>query len=230
MLIRLNQIMRGWANYFKHAACKRTLSRLSHFVWWRVIGWLRRLHRWRWKDVRRPVHHTHRAVDTDHGRTGSRCSTWRRCRSPATATGATPSPTPGPCPTTPARQEPWRARCGESRTPGSASGLGKRTESNPGTAPQADSTRRRRSCLCADEKSQVQALDRTQASLPMVTGRRRDDDPRLQAPRHHHPVRRAGRADRHGHRPVHASAPASGMVEVPQGHRPARCPRTCRSI
>ena len=53
VLIRLNQIMRGWANYFKHAACKRTLSRLSHFVWWRVIGWLRRMHRWRWKDVRR---------------------------------------------------------------------------------------------------------------------------------------------------------------------------------
>jgi len=51
-LIRLNQIMRGWANYFRHAACKRTLNGLSHFVWWRVIGWLRRLHRWRWKDVR----------------------------------------------------------------------------------------------------------------------------------------------------------------------------------
>ncbi len=53
VLIRLNQIMRGWSNYFKHAACKRTLSRLSHFVWWRVIRWLRRLHRWRWKDVHR---------------------------------------------------------------------------------------------------------------------------------------------------------------------------------
>jgi len=52
VLIRLNQIMRGWANYFKHAACKRTLSGLSHFVWWRLVGWLRRLHRWRWKDVR----------------------------------------------------------------------------------------------------------------------------------------------------------------------------------
>jgi len=53
VLIRLAQIMRGWANYFKHAACKRTLSRLSHFVWWRVIRWLRALHRWKWKDVRR---------------------------------------------------------------------------------------------------------------------------------------------------------------------------------
>jgi len=52
VLIRLNQIIRGWANYFRHAACKRTLSTLSHFVWWRVIRWLRRLHRWTWKDVR----------------------------------------------------------------------------------------------------------------------------------------------------------------------------------
>ena len=61
VLIRLNQVMRGWANYFKHAACKRTLSRLSHFVWWRVIRWLRRLHRWRWKDV-------HRRFTTPSGR------------------------------------------------------------------------------------------------------------------------------------------------------------------
>ena len=53
VLIRLNQIMRGWANYFRHAACKRTLSQLSHFVWGRMIRWLRRLHRWGWKDVRR---------------------------------------------------------------------------------------------------------------------------------------------------------------------------------
>src|SRR5207247_1108522 len=35
------------------AACKRTLSRLFHFVWWRMIRWLRTLHRWTWTDVRR---------------------------------------------------------------------------------------------------------------------------------------------------------------------------------
>ena len=38
------------------------------------------------------------------------------------------------------RQAPWRARCVETCTAGSASGLGKRTSSNAGTAPQADST------------------------------------------------------------------------------------------
>ena len=53
VLIRLNQIMRGWANYFKHAVAKHTFHALSHFVWWRVIRWLGALHRWKWKDVRR---------------------------------------------------------------------------------------------------------------------------------------------------------------------------------
>jgi RNA-directed DNA polymerase len=53
VLIRLNQIMRGWANYFKHAVCKHTLSNLAYFAWWRVVRWFRTLHRWRWKDVRR---------------------------------------------------------------------------------------------------------------------------------------------------------------------------------
>src|SRR5215813_12603617 len=42
--------------------------------------------------------------------------------------------------TTPERRKPWRARCRETGTAGSASCLGKRTGSNPGTAPQADST------------------------------------------------------------------------------------------
>lgn len=53
VLIRMNQVMRGWANYFKHAVCKHTLSNLARFVWWRMVRWLSRLHRWRWKAVRR---------------------------------------------------------------------------------------------------------------------------------------------------------------------------------
>ena len=53
MLIRLNQIMRGWANYFKHAVCKHTLDNLENFVWHRVIRWWIRLHRWKWHNVRR---------------------------------------------------------------------------------------------------------------------------------------------------------------------------------
>ncbi len=56
VLIRLNQIMRGWSAYFRHAVAKHTMSSLENFVWHRVIRWWKTLHRWRWKDVRR--HHT----------------------------------------------------------------------------------------------------------------------------------------------------------------------------
>jgi RNA-directed DNA polymerase len=52
VLIRLNQIMRGWANYFKHAVAKHTFSSLSHFAWHRVMAMMRHRHRWNWKDVR----------------------------------------------------------------------------------------------------------------------------------------------------------------------------------
>ena len=53
VLIRLGQIMRGCSNYFRHAVCKHTFARLSHFVWWRVARWLSTLHHWSWTDFRR---------------------------------------------------------------------------------------------------------------------------------------------------------------------------------
>jgi len=54
--------------------------------------------------------------------------------------------------------------------------------------------------LCMDEKSQIQALDRTHPTLPSEEGPRRHDDSRLQAQRHHHVVRRAERPHRQGDR------------------------------
>ena len=51
VLIRLNQIMRGWSNYFKHAVCKHIMDTLETFVWRRVVHWWKKLHRWRWKDI-----------------------------------------------------------------------------------------------------------------------------------------------------------------------------------
>jgi RNA-directed DNA polymerase len=53
VLIRINQITRGWANYFKHAIAQRTFSKLQHYVWWRMVRMMRTRHRWKWKDVRR---------------------------------------------------------------------------------------------------------------------------------------------------------------------------------
>ena len=52
VLIRLNQIMRGWANYFKHAVAKHTFNSLRNFAWQRVMVMTRYRHRWSWKDVR----------------------------------------------------------------------------------------------------------------------------------------------------------------------------------
>ena len=53
VLTRLNQVMRGWANYFRHAVAKHTFNMLDNFAWWRVIRMLRARHHWRWTDVRR---------------------------------------------------------------------------------------------------------------------------------------------------------------------------------
>lgn len=53
VLTRLGQVLRGWSTYFRHAVCKHTFGRLAHFIWWRIVHWLRTLHRWGWKDFRR---------------------------------------------------------------------------------------------------------------------------------------------------------------------------------
>ena len=52
MLTRLNQVMHGWAGYFKHAVAKNAFSMLDQFAWWRLIRMLRVRHHWSWTDVR----------------------------------------------------------------------------------------------------------------------------------------------------------------------------------
>lgn len=52
-LTRLAQIMRGWANYFKHAVAKHTFGKLDDFTWWRLAHMLRARHRWNWGQLRR---------------------------------------------------------------------------------------------------------------------------------------------------------------------------------
>jgi RNA-directed DNA polymerase len=53
VLTRLGQIMRGWANYFKHAVAKHTFSKLDTFTWWRLAHMLRARHGWNWGQLRR---------------------------------------------------------------------------------------------------------------------------------------------------------------------------------
>jgi RNA-directed DNA polymerase len=52
-LIRINQITRGWANYFRHAVASHTFNHLHQFTWWRIVRWHRTRRRWNWKAVRR---------------------------------------------------------------------------------------------------------------------------------------------------------------------------------
>jgi RNA-directed DNA polymerase len=51
LLQRLNPVLRGWANYFRHGVSARTFDYLNSWSWWRVVNWLRHKHRranWKW--------------------------------------------------------------------------------------------------------------------------------------------------------------------------------------
>lgn len=54
-LVRINQIQRGWANYFKHAVAKHIFARLQGFTWWRVVKWVMRRHHLTWTALRRQL-------------------------------------------------------------------------------------------------------------------------------------------------------------------------------
>lgn len=44
LLRRLNPVLRGWCNYFRHGVSKRTFGYLDHYVFWRVVTWIRKRH------------------------------------------------------------------------------------------------------------------------------------------------------------------------------------------
>jgi RNA-directed DNA polymerase len=51
LLTRLNPVLRGWANYFRHGVSARTFDYLNSWSWWRVVNWLRHKYRranWAW--------------------------------------------------------------------------------------------------------------------------------------------------------------------------------------
>jgi RNA-directed DNA polymerase len=153
VLIRLNQIMRGWVNYFRHAACKSTLSSLSHFVWWRVIRWLRTLHRWTWKDVRR-------RFTNPNGRVEANRSGRDRLVQPGIGTGH-PLPLPrnhDPHTLDPAQPRPHGRTRGE---PGAVRiarrvrrvAWGNGPGASPGPAPPGRLNQRTQSCCAATRKA-----------------------------------------------------------------------------
>jgi len=44
LLARVNPVLRGWTNYFRHGSSKATFSYLGTYSWCRVMSWLRRKH------------------------------------------------------------------------------------------------------------------------------------------------------------------------------------------
>jgi RNA-directed DNA polymerase len=44
LLRQLNPLLRGWANYYRHGASKRTFNRLDNYVFWQLLRWARRRH------------------------------------------------------------------------------------------------------------------------------------------------------------------------------------------
>ncbi len=53
LLPRINRVLGGWANYFRHGVSKASFDYLRAFTWHRVVRWLRRKHRRSWKWLRR---------------------------------------------------------------------------------------------------------------------------------------------------------------------------------
>jgi RNA-directed DNA polymerase len=45
LLLRLNRMLAGWANYFRHGVSKATFTAIDSHAWSRIAGWLRRKHR-----------------------------------------------------------------------------------------------------------------------------------------------------------------------------------------
>ena len=61
LLHQLNLVLRGWTSYFQHAVANATFGYLSHYTWWRIVGWIRRKHRkTNWKALRRRYYPTNR--------------------------------------------------------------------------------------------------------------------------------------------------------------------------
>jgi RNA-directed DNA polymerase len=54
LLQRVNPLLRGWCNYFKHGVCKRTFGYVDHYTWWKIVTWIRKRHAGlNWGTIRR---------------------------------------------------------------------------------------------------------------------------------------------------------------------------------
>ena len=80
--------------------------------------------------------------------------------------------------------------------------------------------------LCVDEKSQVQALDRTQPGLPMKKGRCGTMNTRLQTQRYHVPFCSSERSGRKGYRFLLSTTSKRRIPEISAQDKPGGAQRT----
>ncbi len=53
LLDYLGRVLRGWANYFRHAVAKAVFAGIDSYAWERITNWLRNKHRIGWPELRR---------------------------------------------------------------------------------------------------------------------------------------------------------------------------------
>ena len=46
IISKINQLLRGWGNYYRYQCVSETFAETDHFVFWRLIQWYRNKHRW----------------------------------------------------------------------------------------------------------------------------------------------------------------------------------------
>jgi RNA-directed DNA polymerase len=44
LLQRVNPLLRGWCNYFRHGVCKRTFGYIDQYTFWKIVTWIRKRH------------------------------------------------------------------------------------------------------------------------------------------------------------------------------------------
>jgi len=54
LLHRVNLVLRGWCNYFRHGVSKQTFGYVDHYSWWKIVHWIRKRHlKLNWGTIRR---------------------------------------------------------------------------------------------------------------------------------------------------------------------------------
>lgn len=140
LLRQLNPMLRGWCHYFRHGVSKATFEYLDDYAWHRVTAWLRKRHRGiTWKELyRRFLTGRPGNRPAENGITMFDCAQVEVTRYRWRANNITTPFTNTAAPTATWPRNPWSAGCVETRSSGTEGGPGKRTGSNPDTAPRPD--------------------------------------------------------------------------------------------